>query len=104
MVLSLIHSILLIMTQFKVASVSQLEVFKVQFQQFLIRNEIISCLPDRLVIDKFEILFHNNRLVKRPGYEIFLQNMTDGKFRCDEDITLVSRVEGELHEISFKIP
>ena len=59
--------------------ISQEDVFQLQIRQLLLRSNQVSFGDDIITFlyneNKFEISFHNNRLVKRPGYEILLMDV-----------------------------
>lgn len=81
--LSLVTSVLGIISNFEVDDVTQEDVFEVQFKQFLIRNPYNQCDSSGISSDTYEISLDNNRLVKRPGYEVLLQGVDYIYFNCD---------------------
>lgn len=100
---TLVIGILNVMQYVSIKETSQITIFQRQFQQFINRNHLKTCTKELLTFNEFEVLYHNARLVKRPGYEILLENVTEGSFRCSP-LTLMFSIEGEAHELSFKIP
>lgn len=95
--LVLVQSILSLMLKVDLQKISQLDVFEVQLKQLLIRSNIVSCQHDLLVLDDFEIYFDRNRIVKSPGYEILLQNVTEMSWNCGRSFQFKSR--GQEYEI-----
>lgn len=81
--LSLVTLVLGIISNFEVDDVTQEDVFEVQFKQFLIRNPYNHCDSSGISSDTYEISLDNNRLVKRPGYEVLLQGVDYIYFNCD---------------------
>lgn len=100
----MIHSILSIMVKVEVSKTSQIEVFNRQFQQYLIRNPLIECRSDQLTTPDFYIAQDKHRLVKQPGYEIFLEDVSRVHFVCGENILLSYESKGVYYETEFKTP
>lgn len=82
----------------------QPQVFKRQFQQYLIRNTLTQCSEDRLTLGNFYITEDKNRVVKKPGYEILLENVSDVSFSCNTPLKMSFLYKDELIEYEFEIP
>ena len=64
-------------------TIEQFDIFELQFRQLLIRNENhLICHHDHLMINDFLIEWDRYRIVKRPGYEILLENVESIHFDC----------------------
>lgn len=78
-ILSLTLSLLSLMKKELPELVTQEEVFLLQIRQLLLRaNHVVyeeGLIRFTYNMTEFEISHHNNRLVKRPGYEILLMNV-----------------------------
>ncbi len=100
----LIQGVLTLMVNMPEVNTEQHQIFKRQFQHFLNRNELILCQPHLLQFKDFEVNYEKGRLVKKPGYEILLENVIDGKFICLDGLTLEFYIENELIHYEFEIP
>ncbi|NLW15013.1 MAG: hypothetical protein GX038_01960 [Erysipelothrix sp.] len=90
------------MVNIRIKSTNQIEVFSLQFEQFIIRNKIVSCDYNKIETQEFELIFEKNRLVKKPGYEILLQDIESSYFECSDPLVLKFIWEGESYEIKIK--
>ena len=76
-------SLLRIMVTYQDPQIEQFEIFKFQFRQLLIRNERdLICYHDHLRMNEFLIELDRYRLVKRPGYEILLEDVESIHIDC----------------------
>ncbi len=99
-VVTLIVMILNIMVRTPVLSVDQLEVFKLQFQQFIQRSHRIHCVDNTLEVDEFVISLDRHRIVKKEGYEILLEDVSFLEFECDRQVSLHMMYKGfEVNEV-----
>ena len=61
------------------AIINQEDIFQLQVKQLMLRSNHISFDEKKITFmyseKEFEISYHNNRLVKRPGYEILLMDV-----------------------------
>ena len=103
-VMSLIVSILKIMDNHELKLVSQVDVFEQQFQQYLIRNSISSCTNDNLEFKDVNIFEHKNRIVKKGGYEILLDNISNLEFVCGDVLGLKFMHDNQENYLEFKLP
>lgn len=94
----------MIMIQTEIDETEQLSVFKRQFDQYLIRNQLSKCKLDKLEFENNTIEFDKNRIVKRPGYEILLEGVEEGYYVCSNPLELNISLEGVMYNVSFKIP
>lgn len=65
--------------------IKQNTVFELQVQQLLIRSRRVKCEANRIYFERNnlvnEISFNGKYIIKKPGYEILLHNVTD--FSCE---------------------
>ncbi|QIK70152.1 type II secretion system protein [Erysipelothrix sp. HDW6C] len=76
----LIYSILMTMTRTVVPQIEQHDIFQRQLQQLINRSGCVIYAGDKLMLyydnEVFEIMMRDNRIVKSPGYEILLEEVT----------------------------
>lgn len=83
-----------VMVQSPHYEVSQIEIFDVQIRQLIIRSGRVAVEDDQLYIDyrneQFEIYQDGTRLVKRPGYEILLEDVSffNGYEVCQNEVCI----------------
>ncbi|CAM2788178.1 Prepilin-type cleavage/methylation N-terminal domain protein [Erysipelothrix tonsillarum] len=79
----------------------QNNIFELQLKQLLIRSRRVYCEQNCIYFEKNnhnnEISFNGRFIVKRPGYEILLHNVTD--FSCDGNWVKYD-FEGKSYEFS----
>lgn len=92
------------MLKTEIETIDQVSVFKRQFQQLINRNQLINCLNNRLEFLEFEVIPDKNRIVKRPGYEILLENVDSAYFVCSHYLELQMTIKDKEHRVLFKIP
>lgn len=102
--LTLTHGILLIMLNTEIETTEQLSVFERQFQQFINRNPLTSCESHILIFSEYEVVYDKTRIVKRPGYEILLENVEAAQFICSRNLELHLQLEGIEYHLPFEIP
>lgn len=104
--MSLVVSMLHLMKEFKADTLNQEDIFKVQFRQMLSRSKILDC-EEAFTFSKnnqtFELSLHNQRLVKRPGFEILLYGVDAFSFEyLDERCVIYYEHRGKKEVL--KIP
>lgn len=99
--LPIIISILLIMVNYELPIVTQIEVFELQYRQLLIREGVGSCEPNLIKTHKHEIYYDKNRIVKSPGYEILLFDVSTIHFNCNDNILEVRLTNGYQSSIAW---
>lgn len=87
------------MIQFEHPKLDQHDVFKLQMIQFTQRNKLLSCQSASLEFNGYTITFDKDRIIKRPGYEILMQNISKGHFSCHERVYLNYESEGQTYEV-----
>ena len=86
LILPLVLSMLMIMAQVRLPTVSQRDVFALQWRQWITRNPVMVCESSQIQTGHFEVVHDKDRLVKRPGYEIMLFEVKTIHFDCDNRI------------------
>lgn len=95
LILPLVLSMLMIMSQTKIPTVSQRDVFAFQWRQWIIRNPVMVCESNLIQTSQFEVIQDKTRLVKRPGYEIMLFEVKSVHFDCNSRILEVEFYDEE---------
>jgi hypothetical protein len=101
-----ITSILMNLPQ--ITYLSQLDVFKLQFEQLTMRSKNFSIENDQLCFDldirRFCVKSDRNRLIKIPGYEILLDEVFDIQLEFDgNEITINGYYDKKRFVLHFKI-
>ncbi len=99
----LIVIIFKLMINTPVVSVDQFEVFRLQFQQLVQRSSSVSCDDGMLLLDTFVIEYDRNRIIKREGYEILLENVDSASFSCGDLVMLNMKYKGITVSETFKV-
>lgn len=103
MLTQLVVIIFKLMINTPVVSLDQLEVFKLQFQQLVQRSYSVRCEGEILVLDDFTIEFDRDRIIKRKGYEILLENVESASFFCGDSVLLDMKYKGIYISGTFKL-
>lgn len=106
-IISLIIALLNIMTNFNLNTVNQNEIFEVQFNQLMSRVMIKDCNNDFLQYSfnnkLYTITFDNNRIIKKPGYEILLFNVDELFFEKTESQCILNyHFRNESFKLEYK--
>lgn len=95
-------SLLRIMMTYQDPKIEQFEIFKFQFRQLLIRNERdLICYPDHIRMNEFLIEWDRYRLVKRPGYEILLEDVESIHIDCTFKKVYIELSDGYKGSVSW---
>jgi hypothetical protein len=105
-ILSSITNLLLNLPE--IGYVSQLDIFKLQFEQLTMRSKNFFLENDQLCFDldirRFCVKSDRNRLIKIPGYEILLDEVFDIRLELDvNEITISGYYDKKRFVIHFKI-
>ena len=87
------------MLQFEHPKLNQHDVFELQLIQFVQRNKLIHCQESALEFDAYTIAFDRARVIKKPGYEILMQNVSKGQFNCHQNVSINYESEGQYYEV-----
>ncbi|AMC93353.1 hypothetical protein AOC36_04985 [Erysipelothrix larvae] len=84
--------------------IAQNELFELQILNLYTKTNAVTCDKSLLTIDESEIVFDRERIIKRPGYEILLQDVQSIEFSCSNPIKLIYVYKGNRYELSFEKP
>ena len=78
-----------------------------QLEELMAKSELIDYNSEQLTIqyngDIYEIYFDHNRLVKTPGYQILISNISNIEFGDEEGETILMYVTQDEKEYEFGI-
>lgn len=88
-------------------SIKQKDIFEIQFQYLVMTSHNFNLENNKLCYVQYKkdfcLIFENNRLVKTPGYEILMTDITEAFFaNSDEAIVLSAVIDYQKEEMRFE--
>lgn len=106
MITSILVNILVVLSRKRELNWYYFDIGCMQLQELIAASEIVEVNEDSLILfynkEEYTIEEHNGRIVKRPGYQIMMNNIEDISFELvDETVMMRGMYQNEEFEVAI---